>query len=412
MLTVEQAQKKILLLQQHNPITEVSLEKALNQVLASNIVASLNLPPFSSSAMDGYALYFQDTKQASKKNPITLKVVDDIWAGKQPVIPIQRGECVRMMTGAMVPSGLNAVIRQEDVESSCEDITIQNPVKERENLRLKGEELQMGDCALKKGHLIQSATLGFLASLGLTKIPVIQKPKVILMATGSELVSRGKTLEKGQIYESNSVALLAALQEISIEAQVMGPFPDEKNILFHAISKALLKCTHLIVCGGVSIGDYDLNKGILADCQVEPHFWKVAQKPGKPLFFGTRDKSLVFGVPGNPVSSLVCFHQYIRPALLKSMGYPSDCLFLKEETAFLKHNVSLKKSDKIHFERAQAFYEEGKLFVSIHKNQDSHMMKSFSESNGFVRIKPGQEMKKGDAVTLQWLPGPHSKEIL
>ncbi|MCP5464661.1 MAG: molybdopterin molybdotransferase MoeA [Deltaproteobacteria bacterium] len=404
MLTVEEAQKEILNFQTTNSPTKSPLLECGQQVLSDNIYSPHDMPLFSSSAMDGYAVRIEDLSEASSQNPIQLKVVDDIWAGKTDLKPINTGECSRIMTGAMIPENSNAVVMQENVEVLNGNIVVNKPLRLFENIRTQGEELKRDQLALERGHILNSASLGFLASLGFSEVPVYSKPKVTIISTGTELVPPGHKLGTGQIYESNSIALQSALKNMQINAEIIGPLKDEKDLIFKSVSKALNESTHLILCGGVSVGDYDLNKGILADCQVTSHFWKVAQKPGKPFFFGSKEKTLVFGVPGNPASSLVCFYNYIRPALLQSLGYSDQALFLHQEKAKFTDNLSAKKPGRTYFERAHAFLKNDQLFVSLTGKQGSHMMQSFSMANCLLQIKGNEEIKKDALVTIHWLP--------
>jgi len=396
MITTTEAKKLILDNQEKNKSALVPLKEATNLFLAKDLAAPISLPVFDSSAMDGFALRSDETENE-------LTIVEEIWAGKNPEKTIKNGQCARIMTGAMIPEGADTVIMQEDVTVTGSTMKFECQIKKGSHVRLEGEEIKTGDTVLLKDHKLTPATLGLISSLGIDKCEAYLRPKVTIIATGTELVSPGEKLEASQIYESNSFALKSALDELPVDVTVFGPIEDDKTKLYDIINIALERSTHVIICGGVSVGDYDHNKSILNDLQVKSVFWKVAQKPGKPLFFGKKDSVSVFGVPGNPASSLVCYYEYIRPAILKSIGSESD-VFLKEDKAILTDDVK-KKAGREHFIRAFAEKRDGKLCVTPLTKQGSHMMVSFARANCFVVLgKDVESLNEGSEVDLHWLP--------
>lgn len=405
MLTVEQAQALVVERQQRSEAVLARGDDLYGRILAQDIVSSLDLPLFDSSAMDGFALRSSDSQKAARDSPVFLEIVDEIWAGKVSERRLAKGACARIMTGAMVPAGADAVVMQEDVEVQGGKIMLKYPIVENANIRRRGCELHCGDLLLNKGTRLNPAGLGCLAAAGICECSVYRRPQVTIIPTGTELVSPGGSLAPGQIYESNSVALKAAMAELGITASVLPSVPDDTATLSRVLKDALRKATHVIVCGGVSVGEHDHNKAVLRDLKVEEIFWCVAQKPGKPLFFGMRDKTSVFGLPGNPASSLVCYYEYIRPALLKFMGFPHEVLFLPEGQATILEPLN-KKRGKAHFLRGQEFIKEGKNFVRVFSEQDSHMMTSFAQSNCLVVLPEHVEyLDAGSSVTIQRPPG-------
>jgi molybdopterin molybdotransferase len=403
MLTPKEAQEVIFKHQVTGKQMQLSLAQCRGYVLAENVSATLDLPVFNNSAMDGFALLYEDTMTATENNPVQLKIIEEIWAGKLPQQEIAKGCCARIMTGAPMPKGATAVVMQEYVTGDKDSITLTGPVKPKANIRFQGEEIETGDLLLAKGSLLNPAAISLLASMGMTTCPVYESPQVTIIPTGTELVPIDQKLGEAQIYESSSYALQAAMQEIGIQARVSKPVQDDQKALRETIESALSNSTHIIICGGVSVGQYDYNKFILRDLKVKDIFWKVAQKPGKPMFYGIKNETSVFGMPGNPASSLVCYYNYVRPALLKYKGYTHTEAQMPKLAAKLSQALN-KKPGRAHFIRGNVS-GQGDHFIAepLHK-QGSNMMVSFAQANCLIELPAEAEhLDEGTQVTVHRL---------
>lgn len=402
MPSVYDAKQMILAAQQVGDIESVSVVHALGRVLAQDVLARVDLPPFTASAMDGFAVKACDVSHASNDPPVRLSLCGAIPAGTNPDFNVTPKTCARIMTGAILPQGADAVVMREDTETTANDVLIKKSVTTGKNVRLQGEEVRAGTQILTRETTLTPASLALIASSGVDKISVFQKPKVALITTGSELASPGQDLSAAKIYESNSTALHAALLESGFDATVFPNVPDDAAALTQTFRHALKDFTHVIITGGVSVGDYDCNKAVLADLGVTTLLWRVAQKPGKPLFVGTHEQALVFGLPGNPASALVCFYEYALPALQKFCGQKD--LGLDAATATLETDV-VKKPGLTHFLRGTAQFDGQKCVVSTFTRQESHMMSSFAAANCLVVLDAQTEiLRAGDVVTVHLLP--------
>lgn len=409
MITIEEAQKIILREIGRGPSLNVPLKEALSRILAAEVAAPIDSPLFNASAMDGFAIHHEETVKASREQPIAFRNAGLVAAGSIAAKKLECGEVIQIMTGAMIPSGATAVIPQEEAAFEKGDgknparIFVFRPVAEGEHFRKKGEEIQKGETALPQGTRLTPGTLGFLASLGLESVPIYAPPKISILPTGSELVRGLSEITEGKIPESNSVALRAALQELNITPQVLSPVPDIARVLHAIIEVQLRQSDFLFITGGVSVGTFDLVKDILQSLGVKTLFWGVSQKPGKPLYFGKGKSAFVFGLPGNPVSSLVCYYEYLRPAILSWLGEGE--IFLPAAKARLAEPFQ-KKEGRTHFLRAVAESRDGGWSVHIPGGQESHKMKSFLKSNCLAIIpQEVSELSGGSEVTIHWLPG-------
>ncbi|OGQ58534.1 MAG: hypothetical protein A3I75_03745 [Deltaproteobacteria bacterium RIFCSPLOWO2_02_FULL_50_16] len=403
MISVQEAKDILSREMRVGPKDPVPLRQSYDRVLAEDLYAPWDSPPFASSAMDGYALRIEDVHNVSEGRPVFLKVIDVLPAGVQPSKKIGEGETIRIMTGAMIPEGATAVVAQEDVSQAEENkIKIIRKILVQCHIRQQGEELKKGDCALRRGTHLNAGTLGFLASLGFQEIPVFASPRVSVLPTGSELITDPKDWAPGKIFESNSSALEAALKEILIEPKIYSPIPDDADILLSHLKTALTESHCVILTGGVSVGVFDLVKDLLLKLDVQLLFWKVSQKPGKPLYFGRRGNTFVFGLPGNPAASLICFYEYVRPLLLRWLGYQD--VFLTEARARLTQPL-YKKAGRTHFIRALAVQRGDDLWVDPVGGQDSHLMQSFAEANCLI-VVPSEttELHREERVMIHWLP--------
>jgi molybdopterin molybdotransferase len=394
-------EKALNLVLNHTPSllpVEKSIYEINSDILAEDIKAKGDLPLFSNSAMDGFALRSEDTHSV----PVALKIRGCIKAGDSPRIKVRKGEAVKIMTGAPLPESADAVVMKEDTEEKEKEVLVKKSIKEGENVRPQGEELKKGQLALRKEIRLNPSSLGFLAALGYEKANVYSKPKVSLLITGSELVKPGRELKPGEIWESNSTTLKAALGELNIKPIFLGIAKDNLEDLERRIQEGLRTSDILLISGGISVGDYDFVQEILLRLGVEKVFWRVAIKPGKPTFFGKKGDKLVFGLPGNPVSVLVIFLEFVRPAILKMMGQ-SDVL-LQEREAILEEKLQ-KKADRAYFFKGMFQEKNGMAYVKSAGLQHSHILGSFAGANCLVFLeKEKKSFKPGEKVKIQILP--------
>lgn len=320
MISVEEARAKILekvevLGTERKPILD-----AVGQVLAEDIMATVSLPLFDNSAMDGYALRAADLSGVSENAPVTLKVVGDLAAGYVSEREVGSGEAIRIMTGAPVPQGADAVVMVERTEPDFENgtVNILTEAKIGENIRRRGEELTEGDLIIQKGKVLNGADIGLLASNGIAEVTVVRRPVVAIIATGDEVIDITEELVPGKLRNSNSYALAAQVMRAGGVPKVLGIAKDTREEVARLVREGL-KCDLLITTGGVSVGDFDMVKKVLTELG-EMLLWKVAMKPGKPLAFGEIEGKLLFGLPGNPAASLISFELFVRPSLLKMQG--------------------------------------------------------------------------------------------
>jgi molybdopterin molybdotransferase len=400
MISVDEALHAILESISPLRLEKVSFMETLGRVLGEDIISGRNIPPGDNSAMDGYALRAADTLFASRENPLTLRVIEDIPAGRMPKKKVKAGEASRIMTGALVPEGADAVLRVEDTESAEKKVSIFASVEAGMDIRLAGEDVKKGERVLSRGDIIRPAEIGMLASLSRSSIYVFQKPVAAILATGDELVDVDEPVPPGKIVNSNSYALAAQVMECGGIPMQLGIAKDSREDLA-AKFQAALRADVIISSGGVSVGDYDLVKDVMKELGSKMQFWKVAMRPGRPLVYGTIGGKPLFGLPGNPVSSMVSFEQFVRPALLKMMGRRN--LFRKSVQAILMENLS-KPGGLRSFLRARVVFENGQYRVTTTGEQGSGILKSMVRANGLIILPENITVaKKNDAVTVQIL---------
>lgn len=298
---------------------QVPLAAARGRVLAASIAAPRDVPPFRNSAMDGYAVRSADVAAATAAAPVELAVLETVPAGSVARQPVTAGTAIRIMTGAPMPTGADAVVRVEDTAEQANGVAVRAAVAPGNNVREAGEDLRAGDAVLGPGRLLRPADIGLLASLGSSMLRVGRRPRVAILSTGDELVDLGEPLGPGQIFNSNAYTLAAAVEEAGAVPIHLGIARDDPERIRAAFADAMTADMALST-GGVSVGNFDYVRAILTELGYRERFWKVAQKPGKPLTFGLCGRTPVFGLPGNPVSSLVCFYLYVLPALRTMMG--------------------------------------------------------------------------------------------
>lgn len=365
------------IIQQHKtslvPV-RIKLQEALSCKLAVDVWAPIDIPAFPQSSMDGYAFSFADWQHTKY-----LKVIGEMAAGADKDISIEAGSAVRIFTGAAVPPGADTVVMQEKVQLIDGKLVIEDELlKQGSNLRVKGSEIQKGELALAAGVFLTPAAIGFLAGMGITEVTVFPPPVVTILITGNELQRPGYDLAYGQVYDSNSFALTAVLQQYGIHQVKLMQAPDDLHILTQQLSLALDSGDIVLLTGGVSVGDYDFVVEAAKRCHVQTHFHKLKQKPGKPLFFGTKDKKLVFGLPGNPSSVLTCFYMYVLPAIMQICGKQSALPVKQVPIKEAYH----KQPGLTHFLKG---YYDGEVVKALGA-QESYRMRSFAEANCLIEI--------------------------
>jgi len=371
MIQVAEALKIIAENSSKMPITKIKVSKSLGFVLAEAVYSPINMPPFRQSAMDGYAFIHGESSK--------FKVVKTSQAGDFSEDPIEKNEAVRIFTGAFVPDEMDTVVMQEHTKLTDDWLQIDKMPLAKANVREKGEQVKKGELVFEVNTVITPAAIGYLTCLGITKIKVYEKPKVAILVTGNELVTAGKKLPKGKIYESNSVMLEAALKTIGIKKTTIFKVKDSLKKTRIIIDSCLTNYDVLLISGGISVGDYDYVREALLKNGVTELFYKINQKPGKPLFFGRKDEKIVFALPGNPASSLTCFYVYALPALKKRMGFEN--VHLVEMTR--KINTSFTNTTgKTLF--LKALFDDEK--VTILEGQSSAMLNTFSIANGLIVV--------------------------
>ncbi|MFH1853914.1 MAG: gephyrin-like molybdotransferase Glp [Candidatus Omnitrophota bacterium] len=387
---------------------KVRLLDGLDRVLANDIHANCNMPPFDNSAMDGYAVKAKDTKGASGTCPKILKVIEDVAAGYSAKNRVRNNEAIRIMTGAPVPNGADSVVmveytqRTENREQRTESVKIFKEVKLGENVRKTGEDVRKKQKVLSKGSILRPQEIGMLASLGIARINVTKRPRVGMLATGDELVGVEERLTKGKIRNSNTYIVHGQIVKCGAAPVDLGIARDTRIKVRQKIEAGLTKrLDMLLVMGGISVGDYDLVKDVLLDMGMKMKFWKVCQKPGKPLAFGIIRGIPVFGLPGNPVSSTISFEEYVRPSLLKMQG--SKNLFRPGVWAILTQDFHKKKNLR-YFIRTRLKNIDGKFYASVTGPQGSGIINSLVLADGIMIGPEGRQLlKKGEKVYVQLL---------
>jgi molybdopterin molybdotransferase len=400
MITFKEALDRILSHIQPLGSEKVSLLEALGRVMAEDTYTYRDIPPLDNSGMDGYAVKYADIRNASKGRPIRLRVVEDLPAGSVSTRRLRKGQAIRIMTGASLPKGVDTVIPVEETEEKNGIVSILKSVPLGAYIRRAGEDVKKGDCILSKGDFIRPTEVGMLASAGLSSISVYQRPLVAILCTGEELVDVDGDLNGFKIVSSNSYTLAAQVKDCGAIPIQLGIAGDRKGEIKEKLLQGL-RADIIISSAGISVGDYDFVKDALKDLGMEMVFWKVAMKPGKPLAFGTLRGKPVFGLPGNPVSSMVSFEQFVRPSLLKMMGHQH--LFRPVIDAILKEDIR-KEVGKRHFVRAFIFAKGGHYFARTTGDQGSDPLRSMMKANGLIVILEDQEIiRAGEKVKVQLL---------
>lgn len=368
---------------------EIPLANANQCVLAETLLSPINMPPFRQSNMDGFAL--------SLHQELVYSIVGEIKAGDSKPIQLQPGQAVKIFTGAAVPDSAQAVIQIEKVSVSDNKLFMKEAVTPETNIRPLGSQIAQNDVALEKGTFFTPAAIGFLAGLGFTSVKVYHKPNVAIITTGNELVAAGQPLAHGQVYESNAIMLQAALQNAHFDRvksyQVKDDFESTKATLKQVIENHDV----MLISGGISVGDYDFVGAALQSLKVETLFYKVNQKPGKPLLVGKLNDKLIFALPGNPAASLTCYCIYVLPTLQKMSGIKASYETTIQKNLTQDYAISNSRDQ---FLKAIVSQDE----VTILPHQDSSMLDSFALANASVYLKNGiYSLSKGDKVAVYLL---------
>ena len=397
-IAIEEARTIILDAVARGPEERVKLEAALGRTLAEPVISRDAIPPFDNSAMDGFAVRTGDLGRL----PATLRIIEDIPAGSFPQRAVVAGTCARIMTGAPFPDGADAVVPVEWTEGD-DDKTVQfNRAPEAgQHVRLSGKDVQVGERVIEAGEVITPPVVGMLATLGYPEVAVVARPRVAVISTGDELVDVGQSLDPGQIRDGNGPALAA--QARSAGASVLPPLrAGDAQASIRAVIEEASGAQVLIFSGGVSVGEYDFVKQVLDDMGMELDFWKVRQRPGKPLAFGRLQDRIIFGLPGNPVSSSMCFEQYVRPALAKMLGRRT---VLRARHPAVLAAPTRKVSGLHFFARGQAFFgEDGRLYARDTGPQASNLYSSVVRANCIIHLPEAmEEAETGTPVEVEWL---------
>jgi molybdopterin molybdotransferase len=373
------------------PVIKLPLLDALGFTLAEAVYAENDIPAFAQSSMDGYALKFSDLRE--------LEIAGEMQAGATTSKRMEQHQATRIFTGAPLPEGADTVIMQEKVKvESGQLVLLDEQLRAGNNVRPIGAEAKKGELAMQAGTYLSPAAIGFLAGIGLTEVLIHQPPRVTIILTGNELQDPGKPLQFGQVYEANSVMLKAALKQANVKHVEVLKAVDDLDQLILVLQTALSQSDMVLLTGGVSVGDYDFVVAATAACGIKQQFHRIKQKPGKPLFFGTKDQQLIFGLPGNPSSVLTCFYEYVLPALAAPTGqHTKEVSAIKAKLTHTYH----KPPGLTHFLKAS--YHSG--MVTPLAAQESFRLQSFAQANAFIVLNEEQtEVHAGETVEVHLLP--------
>ena len=382
-------------------LEKISILDALGRVLGEDIVAERDNPPWDNSAMDGFAVRWDDIKQEHAiQKPVTLAVIEDVPAGRMPIKAVEGGQAIKIMTGAPIPQGADTVLKVEDTEYTPDAVRVFKPEPRGSNIRPRGEDVRKGECIIARGTQIRPGEAGMLAILAKSFVFAYQRPRVAILSTGDELADLDERFSEEKIINSNSYGIAAAVQEAGGIPLLLGIARDTPAALREKISHGL-NADILVLSGGVSMGDHDFTKAVFRDIGAEMNFWKLAIKPGQPLAFGKIQGKLAFGLPGNPVSSMVTFEQLVRPAMLKMSGHRS---YGRPIVNALFQEKFSKRTDRRHFLRGVLTREDGVFKVRTTGDQGSGILTSMVKANCLIDVPVEVErLNPGDPVEVQLL---------
>jgi molybdopterin molybdotransferase len=382
-------------------LEKVGLVESHGRVLGEDIIATRDNPPWNNSAMDGFAVRWEDIQQEYAITKATvLRVIEEVPAGKMATKVVGPGEAIRIMTGAPVPKGADTVLKIEDTEATPDSVKVFKPEPRGSNIRPQGEDVKAGECIISKGTQLRPGQIGMLAILARGFVSVYQRPRVAILATGDELADLDEPLTDDKIINSNSYGIAAAVQEAGGIPLLLGIARDNPASLREKIAQGL-NADIIVLSGGVSMGDYDFTKAVFQELGAEMNFWKLAIRPGQPLAFGKIQGKLAFGLPGNPVSSMVTFEMLVRPAMLKMSGQSRYGRPIVQ--AMFQEKIS-KGTDRRHFLRGSLTREDGVLKVRTTGAQGSGILTSMVKANCLIDVSESVErLVPGDMVDVHVL---------
>jgi molybdopterin molybdotransferase len=398
MLSYEQARQVILENITPVGVEQADLVEAIGRVLAEDVVAPWDMPLWDNSAMDGYGVRFADCSEI----PCKLKVTGYIPAGgRADGIEVKAGCAVKIMTGAPVPSGVDAIVPFEETEeTSGEQVVIQAPVALHQHIRFRGEDVRSGQIVIGAGTIVRAPEVSMLASLGRSRVAVFLRPTVGILSTGDELIEVGRTPGAGELINSNALALAAAVREAGAIPRFIGIARDNLESHREKLREGL-KADMLVTSAGVSAGDRDLVRVVLEELGVKQIFWKVGIKPGKPTAFGVKDGKPVFSLPGNPVATLITFEEFVRPALLRMMGQRQ--VLRPTFRATLRDDIRNKESDRTTLLRIRLEREGDRFYAATSGKQQTGLLKTMVNSAAIAVIPPGRGfMAAGEEVDVHF----------
>lgn len=395
-ISFEEARNRILELTATLEAEQAQLLDAAGRVLAEDFHALWDLPPWDNSAMDGFAVRAEDCRESA-----TLTVTDYLPAGvTADNIRVSSGTAVKIMTGAPIPAGCDAVVPFEETEGKASNVTIRGAVQTRDHIRFRGEDVRAGEAVLPAGILLRPPEINLLACFGQVSVSVYRRPKVAILSTGDELVELGQTIGPGQIVNSNSFSLAAAVKELGAEPLLLGIARDNPESLRERIAEGL-KADVLITSAGVSAGDRDLVREILEELGIKRVFWKVDIKPGRPTAFGLKDRKPVFSLPGNPVSTMITFEEFVRPALLKMMGHQK---VIKPFVRVPLQEITQKKPGRVQFLRVRVTEIDNRLVATSAGDQNTGILRTMVRANGIAVLPADQSrVEAGEMVDVHLL---------
>jgi molybdopterin molybdotransferase len=387
---------------------DADLRDALGLVLAARVIAPEAVPPFANTAMDGYAVQAVDTRGAGEATPVRLRVVGELAAGHAPTVAVGPGEAIRIMTGAPMPEGADAIVMVERTTRDGDDgVSVTLAVDPGQHVRRAGGDLEAGDIVFEPGAVLSAARIGVLATVDARRARVIRRARVGVLSTGDELVESGP-LSPGKIRDSNRPMLLAQLAGAGATPIDLGSAHDDEAVMTAALADAIKRCDAVITSGGVSVGDFDYVSDALERIAASDpgggsrvDWYQVAIKPAKPLCFGMLEGTPVFGLPGNPVSSFVSFELFARPALLQMMGHEE--IHRPHVIARAEQAMPRRRDGKLHLDRVVVRLEDGRYVATGVRSQESNALAASAAANGLARVPDGEGLAAGDDVTVMLL---------
>ena len=372
--------------------TCLPLEEVQGLVVAEDMPARFDSPPFDNSAMDGYAVRSADASEAGR----SFTVVDEAPAGRPAEKSVGEGEAIKIFTGGFIPDGADAVVPVENTSGWGEEFELKKPAAPGASVRRSGEDVRVGEVILRAGTELGPPEIALAATQGYGELPVYRRPKVVILSTGTELVAPGdRELLPGEIYDSNSFAMLAQAREAGADARRVAAASDEGEVLRSAVEEALSSADVVVTSGGVSVGEKDLVKSTLLDLGVEQVFWGIKLKPGKPVFYGVRDGTRFFGLPGNPVSAMVCFELFVRPALSKMLGRTD---YRRPRIPVYFEDTIENRLGRMHAMRVSLARGDSGWKAESVGAQGSGLVTSLTKADALALIGPESEVRAGEEV--------------